>query len=142
MSTHFPKRLVEARKALGWTQRQLGEAIGVRGQTVSDWERGLVESPEAPILAAAADVLGVTVEWLLGASEQAKGADVVKLPPPGLREFLETEEARELVVTDAEREVLADYGRAMVARGYRPTLQLYMASLAQLRIAPREATKR
>lgn len=142
MSTHFPKRLVEARKALGWTQRQLGEAIGVRGQTVSDWERGLVESPEAPILAAAADALGVTVAWLLGTSDSATGADVVKLPPPGLREFLETEEARELRVTDAEREVLGDLGRSMVARGYRPTPQLYTASLAQLRIAPREATKR
>lgn len=142
MSEHFPKRLKEARVALKLTQRELGQAIGVRGQTVSDWERGLVESPEAPILAAAADALGVTVAWLLGTSDRSTGGDVVKLPPPGLREFLETEEARELAVTDIEREVLADYGRAMVARGYRPTLQLYMASLAQLRIAPREATKR
>lgn len=34
-----PTELQQARQSLGLSQAQLGAAMGVRGQTVSEWER-------------------------------------------------------------------------------------------------------
>lgn len=36
----------EVRRALGWTQVQLAEALGVAGNTVARWERGEVKITE------------------------------------------------------------------------------------------------
>lgn len=40
------------RARLGWTQRQLGDAIEVRPQTVSAWERGLAHPGGVRVLRA------------------------------------------------------------------------------------------
>lgn len=52
------------RKERGLTQRELGAAIGVSTQAVSQWENG--GAPDVALLPAIADRLGVTVDALFG----------------------------------------------------------------------------
>ncbi|MBR4691510.1 MAG: helix-turn-helix transcriptional regulator [Oscillospiraceae bacterium] len=55
----------EKRKALGLTQEELGEALGMAPQTVSKWERD--ESlPDAALLPQLADALGCSLDRLFG----------------------------------------------------------------------------
>ncbi|QCI67230.1 XRE family transcriptional regulator [Phreatobacter stygius] len=56
-------RIRAARKQRGWTQGQLGEALGVSSQAVSQWEQGRTD-PEIDRLQQAADLLGVQRDWL------------------------------------------------------------------------------
>lgn len=46
-----PSFLVSLREALGMTQKEFGEAVGVESMTVSRWERGTLH-PSGPSLAA------------------------------------------------------------------------------------------
>ncbi len=52
------------RKRAGMTQKELGEAVGVSTQAVSQWENG--GAPDVSLLPAVADRLGVTVDALFG----------------------------------------------------------------------------
>lgn len=47
------------RKSLGWSQKDLAEALGVHPQTYSKWERGVqrIEHPE---------LLKMSIEYLIG----------------------------------------------------------------------------
>ncbi len=53
----------------GITQEQLGELIGVTTQAVSRWERG--GTPDAELLPALAQILGVSIDALFGQEEQS-----------------------------------------------------------------------
>lgn len=57
------ERIKELRKKHGLTQQQLGEKIGARKASVSQWETGDV-SPSADYLVALARVFGVSAHWL------------------------------------------------------------------------------
>lgn len=57
------ERIKELRKKHGLTQQQLGEKIGARKASVSQWETGDV-SPSADYLIALARVFGVSAHWL------------------------------------------------------------------------------
>ena len=48
----------------GITQEELGRLVGVTTQAVSKWERGGV--PDAELVPAVADALGVTMDMLFG----------------------------------------------------------------------------
>ena len=52
------------RKERGITQEQLGQLVGVSAQAVSKWEKGGM--PDAELLPAIADRLGVTIDTLFG----------------------------------------------------------------------------
>ncbi len=67
----FCERLKELRKAAGLTQGQLSEKMLVHLQTVSRWERGLIE-PDISQLGELSSVLGVSLEKLLGLAEGEK----------------------------------------------------------------------
>jgi len=54
----------KARKALGMTQKDLADKIGVRELYISRWETGLV-SPSIDTLKRIAVVLGVTLDELV-----------------------------------------------------------------------------
>lgn len=41
--------IAKARKARGWTQKQLGELLGVSLQLVSHWENGRIKAPWAKL---------------------------------------------------------------------------------------------
>lgn len=62
------KTIAALRKERGMTQEQLGQALGVSGQAVSKWEKG--GAPDAELLPAIADRLGVTIDTLYGRSDE------------------------------------------------------------------------
>jgi transcriptional regulator with XRE-family HTH domain len=85
----FAKRLRQARIERGMTQEELGDHIGLPHTAVSRWERG-EHLPRAKQTAALATVLGVSVDYLLGNSDNANGGGDTFAIPRALREFLDT----------------------------------------------------
>ena len=59
------KRIAMLRKEKGLTQEQLAEKVGVSAQAVSKWEND-VSCPDITLLPLLGDILGVTVDELLG----------------------------------------------------------------------------
>ncbi|MDE7300521.1 MAG: helix-turn-helix domain-containing protein [Lachnospiraceae bacterium] len=64
MENEFGECLKRLRKGKRITQEQLAEAAGVSPQAVSKWEQG--SYPDASLLPAVADCLGVTIDALFG----------------------------------------------------------------------------
>ena len=64
MGNGFKDYLKGFRKEKGLTQEELAETVGVSAQAVSKWELGSM--PDAALLPAVADVLGVTIDELFG----------------------------------------------------------------------------
>jgi transcriptional regulator with XRE-family HTH domain len=64
------KRIKELRLLKQATQEELGKAVGVTTQAVSKWECGGV--PDAELLPAIADYLGVTIDSLYGRTDEIK----------------------------------------------------------------------
>lgn len=58
-------RIRSAREARGWTQPDLGKAVGVSKSAVSQWEKGAVQNLKLGNLFAVADVLGKDVTELV-----------------------------------------------------------------------------
>lgn len=56
------------RKAVGLTQQELSEKLGVQQNTVSQWESGLRNVP-SKLLPVLADTLHCTIDELFGRSE-------------------------------------------------------------------------
>ena len=56
MPVFFGEKIRNARKALGLTQRQLAEQIGVANTSISNWEKGL-SRPDADMIQKLCDVL-------------------------------------------------------------------------------------
>jgi transcriptional regulator with XRE-family HTH domain len=59
------ERIRAARQKKAMSQEKLAEALGVSKGAVSQWETNAT-SPRKDLLASLADVLGVTVNWLVG----------------------------------------------------------------------------
>ena len=68
----FKDRLRELRTEKGLTQQELGDAIGLHGMSISGYERG-VKKPSFEALDSLADVLNVSIDYLLGHSDENKG---------------------------------------------------------------------
>ncbi|QDC09040.1 helix-turn-helix transcriptional regulator [Oceanicola sp. D3] len=68
----FGDRVAGAREALGWSQKQLAERLGVKVKTVKHWE-GDASEPRANKLQMLAGMLGVSMRWLL--SGEGPGVD-------------------------------------------------------------------
>ena len=65
ISNIFPQRLKELRLKKGLTQTELGEKVGVKQNTFTNWEKGKRE-PNFEIVIKLADLLEVSVDWLFG----------------------------------------------------------------------------
>ena len=65
ISNVFPQRLKEIRIKRGLTQTELGEKVGVKQSTFTNWENGKRE-PNFEIVIKLADLLEVSVDWLFG----------------------------------------------------------------------------
>ena len=65
ISNIFPQRLKELRLKKGLTQTELGEKVGVKQNTYTNWENGKRE-PNFEIVIKLADLLEVSVDWLFG----------------------------------------------------------------------------
>ena len=65
----LPARISFLRKSLHLTQAQLGELVNVSQRSVASWEGGQ-RSPSIPALCDLADQLGVSVDYLLGRTDE------------------------------------------------------------------------
>ncbi len=65
MGKTISQKIIGLRKAVGLTQEQLGEKLGISGQAVSKWERGEA-MPDILTLPDLCDALGTTLDSLLG----------------------------------------------------------------------------
>jgi bacteriophage CI repressor helix-turn-helix domain len=61
----FSERLKELRLKKGLTQTELGEKVGVKQNTFTNWENGKRE-PSFENLIKLADLLEVSLDWLFG----------------------------------------------------------------------------
>lgn len=69
----FGDRVAGAREALGWSQKQLADRLGVKAKTVRGWENDASE-PRANKLQMLAGMLGVSMRWLLSGDGQGIAA--------------------------------------------------------------------
>lgn len=67
----FPERLTAYREATGLTMEALAERVGTRKAAVGHWESGIRE-PGLVMLCRVCDVLGVTVDRMLGRKPKRK----------------------------------------------------------------------
>lgn len=71
MKESFGQRLARLRKEKGYTQEDIASKITISPQAVSKWEND-VSSPDILVLSSLADILGVSVDVLLGREETSK----------------------------------------------------------------------
>ena len=67
----FGRRLRQRRRLRGWTQEQLGTESGVRAAVISHFETGTRQRASAANLVKLAKALSVSVDYLLGRSDEA-----------------------------------------------------------------------
>ena len=90
MSETFGQRLSRIRKEKGMTQEDIAKRIVISPQAVSKWEND-ISSPDILVLSSLADILGVSVDELLGREESSpKEAKVDDVEEPEVEE-VETE---------------------------------------------------
>ena len=65
MKETFGQRFLRLRKEKGLTQDQIAQRVNISPQAVSKWEND-VSSPDISILSDLADILGVSLDTLLG----------------------------------------------------------------------------
>ena len=68
LSKYVGEKIKHYRKIEGITQKQLGEKLGVKHNTVSDYERGVI-SPEQDMLFAISEVFNVSINELFPQKE-------------------------------------------------------------------------
>jgi transcriptional regulator with XRE-family HTH domain len=61
-----------SRRRLGWTQRQLADASGVRTVTVTRIERGRMPHVSLDVVYRLAKALGASLDYLAGMHEEAE----------------------------------------------------------------------
>lgn len=66
-------RIRELRKSKHWSQAQLAEKLHVHQTAISQWESGRTE-PDMDKLLALADLFGVSVDWLIGVTDDSTDA--------------------------------------------------------------------
>lgn len=71
MNDSFGKRFSQLRKEKGLTQEQIASKLGISIQAVSKWEND-ISCPDIQLLLEIADMLGTTVDELLGKSKKAE----------------------------------------------------------------------
>lgn len=69
MNQTLGKRISTRRRAMGMTQEQLAEKLGVTAQAVSKWENDQ-SCPDITTLPRLAEIFGISVDTLLGRTEQ------------------------------------------------------------------------
>lgn len=121
------ERLIEARKQANLSQGKLAARIGISSSTIWRWEHQL-SWPDTEPLQRAAEVMGVSVQWLLtgrdGAGEPA---------PDGWVAYIRSPEGQ--MLTDEERDFLRSIDWARI--GLTPSPELYTAIMAWVRTMPR-----
>ena len=68
----FAKRLKQAREKAKLTQTQFSEKTGIAQGTISAYEQGKAKNPTIDSLIRMANILDVSLDWLVGASDEVK----------------------------------------------------------------------
>lgn len=100
----FGDRVAGAREAVGLSQSELADRVGVRLKTLRAWEEDLAE-PRANRLQMLSDVLDVSVGWLLTAQGDGldRPFDAGDLPETVTHALAEMRQIRGELVRSAER---------------------------------------
>ena len=84
----FGDRVVGAREAMGWSQKELAKRLGVKLKTINAWEDDLSE-PRANKLQMLAGILNVSLMWLLtGEGEGVTDPDDTPALPADVKNLL------------------------------------------------------
>jgi transcriptional regulator with XRE-family HTH domain len=75
----FAKRLKELRLKSEYSQKQLGDLLGITQQAVQKWEKAIAH-PDIDAIIKMANLFDVTVDYLLGRTDTPK-VEIVKAPP-------------------------------------------------------------
>ena len=75
------KRLKEARLSTGFTQKQVGQQLGIAQSSINRWETGKDEPPPGGLVALAT-LYAVSIDWLLTGHDPC-ATPVVLAPIPG-----------------------------------------------------------
>ena len=75
------KYIAEKRKALGLTQKQLAEQLGMSDKSVSKWERGIC-LPDVSVYMELCGILGISMNEFL-AGEDISEENIVKIAEIG-----------------------------------------------------------
>lgn len=67
----FAKKLTQARKDAGYTQRQIAEIIKISKSTIASYETGRTQ-PDIETLGKLADFYAVSTDWLIGTKGRNK----------------------------------------------------------------------
>ncbi len=134
--------IAERRKALGITQKQLAEQLGITGKAVSKWET-LDANPDVGLLLPLASALQVTADELLrgeldspeSASEDAPKSESNEWYIPYVPEAARTPESPEPKKTGAVREILLTFTGALLVI---PALFFMICFIATLVADPHE----
>lgn len=107
----FPERITAIRKDLKLSQEKFGELANVSQRTVAFWEAGQ-RMPSHAVISALADRLGVSVDYLLGRSDEK----ATKNQPAVQRgELVENLIARVRVLPDPALSRLSDFLEGLAA---------------------------
>ena len=109
----FPQRIAAIRKDLKLSQEKFGELAGVSQRTVAFWEAG-ERMPSHSTISALADRLDVSVDYLLGRSDE-KAKTKRKQPAVQNGELLEDVIARVRDLPDPALSRLSDFLEGLAA---------------------------
>ncbi len=70
-------RLVDLRKKVGFNRNELHEKLGITCATIKNWETGR-RSPNARLLEKYADYFDVSIDYLMGRTNNPKVNDPIK----------------------------------------------------------------
>lgn len=65
----FSTRIKDSRESLGMTQKEFSEHVGIKQQTLSGYERGIMKSP-LDIVKGIAEKCNISIDWLCGLSDR------------------------------------------------------------------------
>lgn len=84
----FRERLIQLRKNRGFTQKDIGDRLNKRAQTVAKWEKG-TNAPTFSDLVKLVGILGVTADYLLGYSNTPNTYAYPPLTPKSSEHFFD-----------------------------------------------------
>ena len=71
------EKILNMRKARGWSQEELADRVGVTRQAVSRWESGSAK-PDADKIIAVCDLFGVSADYLLRDSYNGETGQIIR----------------------------------------------------------------
>lgn len=74
------RRLVEARELIGCNRKEFAEKLNIPYRTITNYENGSREAG-SDYLARVATVCGVTIDWILGVSDNKKSPSAAEAVP-------------------------------------------------------------